>query len=573
MTQRNESWTGSRLLAFAMLAFAMLAGCQGAIGDVAPPSDRPPDAPPPGGCVGDECRTVVEAPAPGSRYPRLTHAQWENTVAALFALDGPAGLSSDFNADPSVGAFDSDERRLVVTDALWRDYQRAAEALAERVTRDDESFAWLPDALPEDGVERRDAFVREFGLRAFRRPLGDDEVGAIATLFDLGPEAFPEMDPFAAGVRIALEAILQSPFFVYRVERSKTVAGGLVELDGYELANRLSYFVWDSMPDDDLFAAAADGSLANPETFAAQAERMLDDRRARAKLERFHDEIFQIGGWIYNEHSLPEWRPELAEMMQTEARLFIDDVIVGGGNVQNLLTSNVAFVNEDMASFYGVSGISGTDYQRVELDRAERAGILTRLGFLTKNTDDQPDPVHRGVFISEQILCRNIPPPPEFDPLLHQPEGETNRERYESITGPGTGICATCHTAFINPLGFAFESYDALGRLREDDNGHPIDDSASYVTEDGRTLEYDGGIELSNALADLPAVHQCYAGRLLEFAYGRPLADVDSPLVFRMSEGSVEGDPIRDLVMELVTSRSFRTRAAIELTDAVEEAP
>jgi hypothetical protein len=560
MTQRIESWA---------CAAVLIGGCTGEIGDLAPPSSGPANVPPPGGCVDEECRTVVEAPAPAFRFPRLTHAQWENTVADLFELDAPAGLSSEFNADPSVGSFDSDERRLAVTPGLWRDYQRAAEAIAERMTSTD--VGWIAPGW--SGLERRDAFLREFGLRAFRRPLDDDEVSAMAALFDEGAAAFPEMDAFMAGVRISLEAILQSPFFVYRVERSKTVTDGLVALNDYELASRLSYLVWDSMPDGALFSAAGAGELADPEALRTHAERMLDDPRGRAKLERFHDAVFQIEGWVYNEHSLPEWRPELAEMMQHEARLFIDDAIAGGGSLRDLLLSNVAFVNEDMASFYGVEGITGSDYQRVELDDSRRSGILTRLGFLTKNTDEQPDPIHRGVFISERILCRAIPPPPEFDPALHVPMGDTNRERFESITGEGTGICSTCHQSYINPLGFAFESYDALGRWRDDDGGHAIDASATYVTEDGATLDYDGGVELSRAIAETPEAHRCYSRHLVELAYGRPLADVDSPLVYRMTERSESDDPIRDLLLEIATSRSFRTRAAVELADVTEEAP
>jgi hypothetical protein len=560
MTQRIESWTCLAVL---------IGGCMGDIGDLAPASDGPAGVPPPGGCVGEECRMVVEALAPAFRFPRLTHAQWENTVADLFALDEPVGLSSEFNADPSVGELDSDERRLSVTPGLWRDYQRAAETIAERMTSTE--VGWIPSDLPE-GAER-DAFLRAFGLRAFRRPLEEGEVAAMAALFDEGAAAFPEMDPFMAGVRISLEAILQSPFFVYRVERSRTATDGLVVLNDYELASRLSYFVWDSMPDETLFAAAEAGELGTGDAVRMHAERMLDDPRARAKLERFHDAVFEIDAWIYNEHSLPEWRPELAGMMQEEARLFIDDVIAGGGSFRDLLLSNTAFVNEDMASFYGVEGVAGAEYTRVELDPARRAGILTRLGFLTKNTDDQPDPIHRGVFISEQILCRTIPPPPEFDPMLHVPMGDTNRERVESITGPGTGICSTCHESYINPLGFAFESYDALGRWREDDGGHAIDAGATYVTEGGATLAYDGGIELSTALAGTPEAHRCYSRHLVELAYGRPIADVDSPLVYRMTERSRSDDPIRALLLEIATSRSFRTRAAVELEDVTEEAP
>jgi hypothetical protein len=509
---------------------------------------------------------VEEIPSPASRAPRLTHAQWENTVQDLFRMPSPTGLTSDFNADPIFGEFDTDQRRLSVTAGLWRDYQRSAEAVAEMVTRDAAAMdAWMPAGLPASGAERRDAFIDAFGVRAYRRPLTDGERTRLAALFDLGPTHFATLDPFTAGVRLVLEGMLQAPQFVYRVELSATPSEGLYALDQYELASKLSYFMWDTMPDDDLFAAAAAGSLSDPATIRMHAERMFDDERTRAKLAHFHDQFLEMENWTDTDHTLPEWRPELAPMMVEETRLFLDDVVFNGGTISDLLLSNVAFVNEDLANIYGVSGVSGSEYRRVELDASERAGLLTRVGFLTKYaTLTEPDPIHRGVFINNRILCRKVQAPPAIpDDLM--PMGTTNRERIDSITGEGT-CGASCHGTLINPIGFAFEGYDAIGRLRTEDNGQPIDAASRYVTETGITLEYDGAIELSQDIAAIDAPHRCYATRLLEFEYGRPYTDNDSPLVFRAADGSQnEGLTVRDIVMELVTSRAFRYRSTTEL--------
>jgi hypothetical protein len=559
------------------LLFLGLTACNGEIGDPGvsgdtPPPGRIPNEPPPGGCVGEECRTLEEVPSPSSRVARLTHAQWENTIQDLFRLPERTGITVDFNADPIFGAFDTDQRRLTITAGLWRDYQRGAEEVAEIATRDPAAMdGWLPDALPASGVERRDAFIAAFGARAYRRPLSDAERTQLGALFDLGATHFGTLDPFVAGVRITLEAMLQSPQFLYRVESAAVAADGLIALSDYELASKLSYFMWDTMPDDELSAAAAAGGLADPATLRAQAERMFDDDRTRAKLAHFHDQLLEIDRWTDTDHTVEGWRPELAPMMVQETRLFLDDVVFNGGTISDLLLSNVAFVNEDLANIYGVSGVSGSEYRRVELDASERAGLLTRVGFLTKHaTLTEPDPIHRGVYINNRILCREVQAPPVIpDDLM--PRGDTNRERIDSITGPGT-CGASCHGTMINPIGFAFEGYDAIGRWRTEDNGQPIDAVSSYTTADGQVLDYDGAVELSRDIAAIDAPHSCYATRLLEFGYGRRAADGDSPLVFRAADGSLAGElTVRDIVIELVASRAFRYRSTEELDETAPE--
>ena len=560
---------GSTIL---VVGLSLAFGCTAVIGDPgAEPGERGPDgetsipsAPPPGGCRGEECLEVEEIPSPAPRFRRLTHAQWESTVRDLFRMDAAPGLASSFNSDPAIGELEEDVRRLSVTSGLWRDYQRGAEAIAEQVTADAATVArWLPS-----GATDASTFIRDFGLRAYRRPMTDADVARLSVLYAEGPTLFPAMDPTHASIRLVLEGMLQSPHFVYRVESSTDVAEGLVPLDDYEVASRLSYFLWGSMPDDELFAAAAGGDLSTDAGLREQASRMFRDERTSSAFRRFHTQIFELESWSDLDKSaelFPAWRPELGASMREEVQLFLSEIVFSGGDIGDFLTSTTAFVDAELAALYGVGGVTGSEMQRVELDPTERAGLLTRLGFLAKNaTLTEPDPIHRGVFINLSVLCRTITAPPVIpDDLM--PVGDTNRERVNSITGPGT--CGEgCHGTIINPLGFGLEMYDAVGAIRPDDNGFPIDDTARYVFLDGDAIDYDGPIEMSQALAEQPEVHECYASRLIEVAQGRHVSDGDSPLVFRAGHGSLEGTmTVEDVVLELVTSRSFRTRATAEL--------
>jgi hypothetical protein len=318
------------------------------------------------------------------------------------------------------------------------------------------------------------------------------------------------------------------------------------------------------MPDDELFAAAQDGTLATGDGVRAQAERLFADPRASAQFRRFHYQAFKVadyGDLDKNGELFPDWRPELGPMFQEEAARFLDSVVVHDGGIAELLTSNTAYVNADLAKIYGIPGTFGDEYQEVALDPATRAGLLTRAGFLARNaTLTEPDPIHRGVFINLDILCRNIDAPPNIPEDL-EPTGNTNRERVTSITGEGT-CGAGCHHTTINPLGFAFENYDAVGGYRTTDNGHPVDSAATYTFLDGRTISFANAVDLSQQLAKAPEVHACYATQLLEFMLGRDLATPDRRVVQSLAAQSLEDQlSIKELVYTVVTSNTFRVRS------------
>jgi hypothetical protein len=500
-------------------------------------------------------------PSAADRFPRLTHAQWEATVKDLFRLPAETGLSSTFTPDPQLGRFDNNIARLQTTAGLWQGYQQAAEKLAERAVTEASIYAVLvPDAAAPDA--RR--FVTDFGRRAFRRPLKGDEIERYMAIFAGAPEVFPNEETFKAGVRMVVQAMLQSPFFLYRSELSNAKDALGMPLDGYEVASRLSYLFWNSMPDDDLFAAAEAGDLATSDGVRAHASRLFDSDRTRMQFRRFHFQAFAITDYAdldKNTTTFPGWRPEIGGMMQEEALRFLDSVIATDGSIADVLTSTKAYVNADLAKIYGMQGSFGSDYQEVELDSTTRAGLLTRVGFLARNaTLTEPDPIHRGVFINLGILCRNIAAPPNIpDELVRK--GNTNRERVDSITGEGT--CGEgCHHAIINPLGFAFENFDAVGALRTTDNGFPVNTAATYTFADGREIDYQNAVELSKKLAESPEVHACYSQQLLEFMLGRDLQQVDRVVVHNMATQSIDDQlSIKELVLSVVASQTFRVRS------------
>ncbi len=541
-----------------VLLGALLATGAGCDGRIFGPGEGPGGS----GSGGEADRDTVVAEL--SRFPRLTHAQWENTVQDLFGLPQAPGLAGSFDADPPLGRFENNIDRLKVSSGQWRDYQVAAEQMAARVTEDESLRAALTADLPE-GEARASAFVERFGMRAFRRPLAAAEIERYVAQFEAGTAHYPELDASVAGVRHVVASMLQSPFFIYRAELSSDVKDGAVALSGYEVATRLAYLLWNTMPDDALFAAAAEGALETAEGVQAQTRRMLDDPRTRRAFAGFHFQAYEMRDYADLDKSdevYESWRRQIGESMQDEAQRFLENIIFDSeGSIADILTSTTAFVNADLAPLYGLEGDFGDELVEVELDGLQRAGILTRLGFLAKNaTARESDPIHRGVFINLNILCRPLSAVPNLpDDLMAV--GDTNRERVNSLTGPGT--CGeACHGSMINPVGFALEGYDAVGRFRTEESGLPVNAADTYEFADGRSISFQDGVDLSWQLAEAPEVHSCYISHLFEYATGRGVAATDAPFVDELTQASLDGAPIRELVERLVQSRVFRFRAA-----------
>lgn len=503
----------------------------------------------------------VQTPAPSAQEPRvvrLTHVQYASTLQDLFGIDDELGgaLAPDalngFNFDTS-----SDLR---VDSRLGPQYRNVAEQLAERAVEDDDVFERIVPCSPS-ALTCAAEFIESFGEQAFRRPLTNDEVARFEALFAQGEDLVGSGDEFKDGVRLIVEAMLQSPQFLYRAELSnRAAAGGRVALDPYELASRLSYFIYDSMPDADLFSRAREGRLETPEQIEAAARRMLGEPRARQKLIAFHEQAWQFGrfGRIAPDAQVYSDVPsDFIARVRSSAERFIDAVIDEGGGLTELLTAPYAFADSALATFYGESAQGGR-MSRIDLTESGRKGFLMQIGFLASNSYAvKTDPIHRGLFVIRDLLCRNIPDPPAGATLTPLPDTgepiETTREEISVLTGQS--YCPTCHSQ-INPPGFAFEGFDAVGKARTHENGVPVDTSG-VLALDGREVSFSGPGELVEALAASEEAQSCYASRWLEYAYGRPLSVDDEATRDALM---VPDQGIEDLVIRLVTSPQFSSR-------------
>jgi hypothetical protein len=527
---------------------------------------------------GDDDDDIVESelPAPTTRVFRLTHEQWENTIADLFFLDEHTGASEYFRADPASSGFifENNVLAMEVDQALWSGYGFAAAHVAELVTSDPALMAAI---LPPDGGDdaaRARAFIEELALRAFRRPATEADIQAYVAQFNDAGSLYEGVDAFTAGVRLVIESMLQSPKFLYRIEQSTEVVGEVIPLDDWEIASRLSYFLWNTMPDDELFDVAAAGELVSPSTVEAQALRMISDPRAAGVVQSFHRQLLnteKFAGVTPSPAFYPDAPEALGHLATVENQMFIHDIVFETqGSFADLMTSTETFVNAELAAIYGVQGNVGDDFQKVALDPSQRRGLFTQVGFLAANASSvSPDPIHRGVFLIERITCMHLPAPPDdIPPLPELDETRTNRQLVADHTEAPGSVCAGCHSGLINPYGFPFENYDSLGAWRTTDNNQTVD-ATSTVILDGGQVPVQNALELIEALAASPSVHECYVRHWQEFAHGRLYAPEDQGLVIRLADGSrQENVPIHEVIVGLVKSQPFLTRSPQELEDS-----
>lgn len=494
----------------------------------------------------------------------------------LLRLPAASGLSSTFPPDAPRGLFDNDGAELSVSGDLRTEYQRAAERLAEQVATDpDALMRILPASLPASpDTARARAFLEGFGARAYRRPLTSAELDTYAALFARGAELYPDDDPFVGGVRLTLEAMLQSPHFVYRAELGAASGDQPIPLTSHELASRLSYALWGTMPDDDLFEAAESGALDDAEGLDVEVSRMLDDPRAEAMLVLYHEQLLSVGRYddiTRSDTLFPEYTDAVPDAMADEVRLFVREVYGDEGGVRELFTSRFTYANAPLAAIYDLPGVSGDSMQRVSLEGTDRAGLLTMAGFLALNSSStDSDPIHRGVFVNHRILCAPLPAPPMMVPPLPPEDMSMPRTLRERITlHTGAGTCgASCHGTMINPIGFAFEHFDAVGSHRDRERNGLAIDAADAYSFSGQVREYDGAVELSSIVAEQRMTHACYADHLLQFVHGRASVEADQGLLHHVTTASLrERASLRELVRILVTSESFRQRSATELEE------
>lgn len=548
-----------------LLGVSGLAGCEATLGDDEEGQDG-------GGVIGED-----DLPSASTRFRRLSHVEWQQTALDLFKTSDSTPLGQvisaaavDFRNDPRQGGyiFDAQGDALEVDPTLWEAYQRVAADVASAAAQDADLVSALAPTAGSDEA-RAATFIKRFGELAHRRPLTEDQEKTYLALYQLGTTSYEDTPGFVGGIRLTIEAFLQSPYFVYRVEESQKAKNGVVPLDGYERANRLSYFFWGTMPDAELMTAAAAGDLSSAAGVREQALRLIESPRAEGSVLRFFTKLLDVEHYevgISPDSSVFEGDVEaLAAAAQKETEEFISkEIYAASGSVRDFFTSRTTYVNESLANVYGLSGSFTEEFTKVELDPAERSGVFTQVGFLAANaTMRDPDPIHRGVFMARRVNCLTIQAPPDNVPPLPTPNGQSNRQLVtEHTEAPGTS-CRNCHVTLINPFGFAFENYDAVGAYRVMDGPHQVDAATEVMLEGGKEpTPVQNAVELAAQLGSSPAVHECIAEHLIAYAQGRNAVDEDQALIKSLGSASVSGDvSFRSLMVELAVADSFLNRS------------
>ena len=403
--------------------------------------------------------------------------------------------------------------------------------------------------------------VKTLARRAFRRPVTDSEIAPYAALI---AAAQADGDSFEEGVQLALQALLVSPNFLYRIEgvTAPTKPGEAAPLNDHELASRLSYFLWASMPDEKLFALADEGKLRSPEVLASQVKRMLADEKSMAFIDSFSGQWLQtrnLDGVIPDPVRFPDFDEELRAAMDEETRLFFAAIVQENRSILDFIDGKFTFLNGRLAEHYGIKGINGHQMRRVELNGEQRSGILTQASVLTVTSyENRTSPVLRGKWLLSNILGTPPPPPPPNIPTLEEAkvaENATLRERLEAHRASST--CAACHIR-MDPLGFGLENYDAIGAWRTTDGKFEVD--ASGTLPDGQSFR-----KPSELKQILRGQRREFAASLTEkmmtYALGRGVGGEDRVVVNRVVN-KLAGDDYRfeRMIIEIVESAPFQMR-------------
>lgn len=398
-----------------------------------------------------------------------------------------------------------------------------------------------------------------FGRRAYRREVTDGELDRLMALLT---EAQAAGGSFDDGLKLALRAILVSPHFIFRVELDPDPKSLKPHpLTDYEFATRLSYFLWSTMPDDELLDLAASGELSDPLVVEEQVMRMIEDPKARALVDNFAGQWFLIRAVtdaFHDEQTFPAWTEELRLAMLGEMQHFTGTFFEGDRSMLELLSAKETYVNEVLAAHYGIDGVQGEEFVPVSLDGVPRQGILTQAGLLSiLSHADHTSVVKRGKFLMENVLCMSPPPPPDgLDiPELEPPApGATQREVLEKHREDP--ICAGCHD-LMDPLGFGLEHYDAIGTYREVDNGAPVDASGTIPSGGAFT----DALGMSTLLSQEQDFVECMVRKTFIYSLGRSVTLGDAPYLDEViADFEMSDYRFADLVIALATSDVFRSR-------------
>lgn len=560
-TTRPHAPSARTSLSTAVLLSLGLLGCESS----GPQSDGPDSE-------ASACSVADPGPAP---IRRLTRVEYNNTVYQL--LGDTSRPADQFPPDEEAGGFDNQAAVLVVSPLLAEHYLSAAEQLA--ATHTPTLMGQLPACQGPNADDvaceaDADAFIRSFGKRSYRRPLTDDEVLDHLAVFREGTMLGDEGYSPSTGIEMVVQVMLQSPHFLYRVEfgMPEPETGDVVALTSYEIASRLSYLLWNTMPDSALFEAADADELRTPEQIEQQARRMLEAPRAREAVKNFHRQ------WLHlddieprilasgkNLDIYPDYYDGLPMLWRQETESFIDYAIFEqDANVTELFTAPYTMMNSELADFYGVTGPAGIEFSRVDLDPSRYAGFLTHAGLMALLAKpDRSSPIHRGKFVREFLLCQPPPPPPDIVPEAPSvDESQTTREQFSQHSADP--LCEGCHR-LMDPIGFGFEHFDGIGRFRETEWAGLEIDASGELNQTDVDGPYNGVVELAERLASSDQVKTCVVTQWFRFAYGRSetTADDCSMQDVRAAFAAADYD-IKELIVALTLTDAFRYRHSVQ---------
>ncbi|WP_253155808.1 DUF1592 domain-containing protein [Stieleria tagensis] len=496
---------------------------------------------------------------------RLNKAEYNNTIRDLVGLD--LHLADDFPSDDVGNGFDNIGDVLSIPPILMEKYLDAAMVIAQRVYDDEQArkrvFPHQAES-DEDRIETARRNVSEFAARAFRRPLREDEK---ARLFEIMRFAWQQDASEADIFQTVIAAILSNPHFIFRVETDADVdepdTNGIRSLNGYELASRLSYFLWSSMPDERLFERAASGELTDHEVLKSEAIRMLADPKSAALVDNFAGQWLQlrdVSRLMPDPNKFPEFDGKLRQAMRRETELFFAAMILEDRSVLEFLSADYTYVNERLARHYGISDVTGDQFQRVPLAQGRR-GVLTHASILMLTSNPtRTSPVKRGKWILDNMLAEPPPPPPANVPELEEGTETLGSLREQMEQHRANESCAVCHRT-MDALGFGLENFDAIGAWRDNDGKFEID--ASGELPGGRS--FDGAAELMQILTDEKKQQfcKCLAGKMLTYALGRGLDSYDRCSVNDAAQVMKDNNyRFSSLVTAIVTSDPFTLREA-----------
>jgi mono/diheme cytochrome c family protein len=412
-----------------------------------------------------------------------------------------------------------------------------------------------------------DRILATLARRAYRRPVTGAEVASLKRFVTL---ARNEGQSVEEGITLAIQAMLVSPHFLFHVERDlyPTDPSRMHRLSDVELASRLSYFLWNSMPDEELLSLAEQRRLRVPQVLDAQVTRMLADPKASAMAENFAGqwlEIRNLDSIKPDPQKFPAWTPELREAMKIETRMFFDTILRENRPITEFIDARYTFLNEFLAKYYGIEGVSGPDFRRVDLTTPERGGVLTHGSVLAVSSyPTRTSVVIRGKYILQNILGSPPPPPPADVPALDEEGvGTTASLRKQMEKHRTNAVCASCHSR-MDPLGFALENYDAIGKWRTMDGEFPVDSSG--VLPGGK--KFASSAELRDILSQRrEEITHTLTEKMMIYALGRGLARYDRPTVNEITKRvATSGYGFQTLVREVIRSLPFQSRRAETLT-------